>query len=91
VYYHDGKDDVDVVLKGCIRVEKIDEPTFYIHVILQKAQPEHIKKTYGIDNWEDDHDFLEKLAVKKGKLKKVKRERLTFRIYFLEIKSVSVL
>jgi len=74
VYYHDGKDDVEVVLKGCIRVEKIDEPTFYIHVILQKAQPEHIKKTYGINDWEDDQDFLEKLAVKKGKLKKVKRE-----------------
>ncbi|KAL4505148.1 hypothetical protein ABPG72_016215 [Tetrahymena utriculariae] len=70
VYYHDGRDDVEVVLKGCIRAEKIDDPTFYIHVILQKTNPIHIKKTYGVNEWEDDQDFLEKLAVKKGKLKK---------------------
>lgn len=64
VYYHDGRSDVEVVLKGCIRAEKIDDPTFYIHVILQKANPAHIKKTYGLTDWEDDEDFLEKLAVK---------------------------
>ena len=59
VYYHDGRDNVEVVLKGCIRAEKIDDPSYYIHVILEKANHNHIRKTYGIEKWEDDVDFLE--------------------------------
>jgi len=30
VHSTEGKDDVDSVLKGCVRAEKIDEPTYYI-------------------------------------------------------------
>jgi nuclear GTP-binding protein len=59
VYYHDGRDDIEVVLKGCIRAEKIDDPTYYIHAILAKADSIHIKKIYGVENWESDENFLE--------------------------------
>ncbi|EGR31865.1 hypothetical protein IMG5_100140 [Ichthyophthirius multifiliis] len=71
VYYHDGRNDIEVVLKGCIRAEKIDDPSYYIHAILKKADHVHIKRIYGIDKWDNDEHFLELLAQKKGKLKKV--------------------
>lgn len=38
VHSTEGKDDVDSVLKGCVRAERIDEPTYYIEHILQKSR-----------------------------------------------------
>ena len=37
VHNTEGKDDVDSVLKGCVRAERIDEPTYYIEHILAKS------------------------------------------------------
>ena len=37
VHSTEGKDDVDSVLKGCVRAEKIDDPTYYIEHILEKS------------------------------------------------------
>jgi nuclear GTP-binding protein len=34
VHVSEGKDDVESVLKGCVRAEKIDQPTYYIPYIL---------------------------------------------------------
>ena len=49
VHVTEGKDDVESVLKGCVRAEKIDEPTYYIpHVIDKVKNPEFLKKFYGI-------------------------------------------
>ena len=30
VYNQEGKDEVDVVLKGCVRAEKLEDPAYYI-------------------------------------------------------------
>lgn len=38
VHSTEGKDDVDSVLKGCVRAEKIDDPTYYIEFILNKSK-----------------------------------------------------
>jgi len=35
---------MDVVLRGCIRAERIEDPSYYIHEILKRAKPEHLKK-----------------------------------------------
>jgi len=67
----EGKSDVDVVLKGCIRAEKVDDPAYYIEELLKQAKPLHLKKQYGIEDWEDSEDFLKKVAENKGKLLKV--------------------
>lgn len=37
VHATEGKDDVDSVLKGCVRAEKIDVPTYYIPHIMAKS------------------------------------------------------
>jgi nuclear GTP-binding protein len=34
VYSNEGKDAVDVVLKGCVRAEKLEDPTYYIPALL---------------------------------------------------------
>ena len=73
VYFKDGKSDIDVVLKGCVRAEKVDDPTYYIQELLSKTKVEFIKKLYNVDDWDDYEDFLKKLATKKGKLLKVIR------------------
>jgi len=38
VHSTEGKDDVESVLKGCVRAEKIDEPTYYIEHVLEKSK-----------------------------------------------------
>ena len=44
----EGKDDIESVLKGCVRAEKIDQPTYYIPYILEKGKCEVIQCTAGI-------------------------------------------
>lgn len=38
VYNYEGKDEVDTVLKGVVRAEKLDDPEFYIRDILKLAK-----------------------------------------------------
>lgn len=40
--------------------------------MLERAKPEYISKTYKIDSWQNEEEFLEKLAFQTGKLLKVK-------------------
>ena len=74
-----AKKDIDVVLKGCVRAEKIDDPAHYISTILERAKKENLQKIYQIEDWEDEEDFLKKLAEKSGKLLKV----INFSVFFL--------
>lgn len=66
----EGKSDINSVLRGCVRAERIDDPSYYIPEILNKVKPQQIRKIYGVENWTDEEDFLKQLAVKKGKLRK---------------------
>lgn len=52
-------------------MEKIKCPEDHIAAVLERAKTEYISKAYKIDSWENDEDFLEKLAYKTGKLLKV--------------------
>lgn len=70
VHVAEGKSDINSVLRGCVRAERIDDPCYYIPEILNKVRPEHIKRIYGVEKWEDEEDFLKQLAIKKGKLRK---------------------
>jgi nuclear GTP-binding protein len=67
---HEGKDEVEVVMKGCIRAEKLEDPTFYIPSLLTRVKPEVLIALYKIENFEDDADFLKQVGRKKGKLVK---------------------
>jgi len=58
------------VLKGVLRVENLDDPSQYISAIFARTKKEYIEKTYDIHAYSDVEDFLEKYAIKTGKLLK---------------------
>jgi len=70
VYTTDGSDEVAVVLKGVVRAERLEDPAFYIKGLLDRANKEDLKKIYGIGDWENEEDFLDIVAKKKGRLLK---------------------
>ncbi|XP_053431808.1 nucleolar GTP-binding protein 2 isoform X2 [Nycticebus coucang] len=55
---------------GKVQVEKIKTAEDHIGAVLERAKAEYISKTYKIDSWENAEDFLEKLALRTGKLLK---------------------
>lgn len=70
VVYPSGDSETDIVLKGVVQVEKIKSPEDHISAVLERAKTEYISKTYRIDSWQSPEDFLEKLAMRMGKLLK---------------------
>lgn len=70
VVYPSEDSETDIVLKGVVQVEKIKAPQDHIGAVLERAKPEYISKTYKIESWENAEDFLEKLALRTGKLLK---------------------
>ncbi|XP_023231079.1 nucleolar GTP-binding protein 2-like [Centruroides sculpturatus] len=70
VVYPSDDSDVEVVLKGVVRVENIQTPADYIEEVLNRVKEEYIQKTYLIDSWINSEDFLKKLALRTGKLLK---------------------
>ena len=70
VHVSEATSDLDTVLKGVVKPEKIQEVTYYINGILKKIDHKKLQKLYGISQWTDTDDFLEKIARRMGKLKK---------------------
>lgn len=64
-------------------MEKIKNPEEHIGAVLERAKPEYIQKTYRIPTWNSAEDFLEKLAMRTGKLLKVLNVPLSFSCLFL--------
>jgi nuclear GTP-binding protein len=70
VVYPTGNTDTDLVLKGVVRIENIQDPEDYVTEVLKRVKREYMEKTYKISDWKDTEEFLEKLAIRFGKLKK---------------------
>merc|ERR1719193_1585365 len=68
VVYPVGETETDKVLKGVVRVENLKTPEDYIGAVLDRVKPEYLIRQFGIEQWGDPNDFLEKLARKTGKL-----------------------
>lgn len=60
----------DILLRGVVRVENVENPEQYIAAVLKKTKPQHIQRTYDIGGFETATDFLELLARKGGRLLK---------------------
>jgi nuclear GTP-binding protein len=60
----------DIVLKGVVRIENINQPEDYIPAVLERCKKEYLKRTYQLVDWDDATDFLTQLAVRGGKLLK---------------------
>lgn len=71
VVYPSGDSEQEIVLKGVVRVENIQNPDDYVPVVLDRVKVEYLKKAYKLEtDWTDHIDFLTKLANRMGKLLK---------------------
>ena len=70
VVYSTNDSEEDVVLKGVVRAEKLEDPHQYIPALLKRVKPEYIVRTYGVESWTSGDDFLKQFAIKNGKLLK---------------------
>lgn len=70
VVYPSDDSEADIVLKGVVRIESLDDATEYIKEVLARAKKHHIINTYSILEWTDYIDFLTQLSKKTGKLLK---------------------
>lgn len=68
VVYPSAETDTEKVLKGVVRVELVTNPEDYVEDVLKRVRREYMSKTYGINDFENHIDFLEKLSQKTGKL-----------------------
>lgn len=60
----------DLLLRGVVRVENVDNPEQYIPAVLKKVKTHHMERTYELKGWKDHIEFLELLARKAGRLLK---------------------
>ena len=60
----------DILLRGVVRVENVENPEQYIAAVLKKTKPQHIQRTYDVGGFETATEFLELLARKGGRLLK---------------------
>jgi nuclear GTP-binding protein len=58
----------DILLRGVVRVENVENPEQYIPALLAKTKPQHIERTYALKGYNDHIEFLELLARKGGRL-----------------------
>ncbi|CAF9906742.1 MAG: GTPase required for pre-60S ribosomal subunit nuclear export and maturation [Alectoria fallacina] len=60
----------DILLRGVVRVENVENPEQYIAAVLKRTKPQHIQRTYDLKGFETATEFLELLARKGGRLLK---------------------
>ena len=60
----------DILLRGVVRVEGVENPEQYIPAVLAKVKKHHMERTYELKSWNDHIHFLELLARKGGRLLK---------------------
>ncbi len=60
----------DILLRGVVRVENVENPHVYIPAVLKKTKPQHIERTYNVKDFDNATEFLELLARKAGRLLK---------------------
>lgn len=65
-----GDSEEDILLRGVVRVENVENPEQYVAAALGKVKRHHLERTYDIKNWNNAVDFLEALARKGGRLLK---------------------
>ncbi|CAJ2499776.1 Uu.00g026290.m01.CDS01 [Anthostomella pinea] len=58
----------DILLRGVVRIEKVDNPEQYIPRLMEKVKKHHLERTYELQGWTDHFHFLELLSRKGGRL-----------------------
>ena len=70
VYNSSSDSETDSVLKGVVRVERLEDATEHIPAVLSRVKKRYIAQAYRVAKWSDANDFLEQLARRMGKMLK---------------------
>jgi nuclear GTP-binding protein len=70
VYNKTCDSETDIVLKGVLRVENLDDASNYITEVLHRIKTEHSQRVYRLQKWSNAAEFLAQLACKSGRLLK---------------------
>lgn len=70
VYNQEADDEIDLVLKGVVRTERLMDPDYYIQSLLDQTKTADIENKYKVRGWKSAEDFLILVAKKMGKLLK---------------------
>lgn len=65
-----GDSETATVLKGVVRVEKVESPSEHIPALMARVKPEYLRQTYSLEEYTGAEDFLTQLARGGGKLLK---------------------
>ena len=67
-----GDTEVDSVLKGVVRAERLENPEEFIDAIQEKVKPEYIAAQYKLkkDSWTTSTQLMELIAQRSGRLRK---------------------
>jgi len=70
-----GDTEIDSVLKGVVRAERLETPEDFVEPILTKVKREHVAAHYGLpkdgeDTWKDGIELMEMISKKTGRLLK---------------------
>ncbi|GIY45762.1 nucleolar GTP-binding protein 2 [Caerostris darwini] len=68
VVYPSGDTDTEIILKGVVRVENVQDPQDHIPELMSRVKKEYLVRTYKVADWKDPMDFLEQYAKRTGKL-----------------------
>lgn len=60
----------DILLRGVVRVENVENPSQYIESVLRRTEPRHVERLYEVQGYETATEFLELLGRKAGRLLK---------------------
>jgi len=58
VYNTTDDDEVETVLKGVVRAERLDSPVDFIPAIVARVKPEYIQKMYNVPDWQPAADEI---------------------------------
>ncbi|KAJ6851700.1 nuclear/nucleolar GTPase 2-like [Iris pallida] len=70
VVYQNKDSETDIVLKGVVRVENLEDASEHIGEVLRRVKKEHLRRAYKIQDWVDGEDFLVQMCKLTGKLLK---------------------
>ena len=65
-----AEEEADVLLRNCVRVEKLEDPTAPIEAILRRVPKEQLMNMYDVAPFESGAEFLTLVAAKRGHLRK---------------------
>ncbi|CAF1240035.1 unnamed protein product [Adineta steineri] len=63
-------DPASLVLRNCVRIETIENPVPPIELLLNRCSKEQMMLHYNLSDFQDVNEFLSKMALKMGSLKK---------------------